>query len=492
MSTFYTNCVCRGDTLLYRGVESSKRICKRIPYTPTLFIPSKEESKIKTLDGINVGSMKFDSIREANSFVDRYKDVDNFQIFGNTGYNYVYLSDQFPDEIDFDISQMVIAILDIEVCSSDGFPDPKEAKQPVVSIALKIKQHDKEFTYVFGCKDFVNDRQDLKYVKCLDEQTLLESFIKTWSKFYPDITTGWNSETFDWLYLINRIDFYYRKTIDYKKFSPFGNVYIRESKNFDGSIRKIPEIVGVSILDYMDLYKKFVYTARESYRLDYICHVELGERKLNYDEYSNLTEFYEKDYQRFIAYNIKDIDLVDLLDKKLNLLQQSIQIAFDSKVNFTDVFMQVRMWDSIIFDYFRKNNLAFPFKKQHIKTAYAGAYVKEPITGFHKWVVSMDVASMYPNLIVQYNISPDTITGKFNQVDVQSLLEQEYDFEYLKDSDLALAANGQHFKRDKQGFLPEIIEKMYADRVRYKKLMLEKKKELELIESEINRRGLNI
>lgn len=488
MNTFYTNCVVRGNNLLYRGVCDDKRMSKKIPYKPTLFLPSKKQSKFTTLDNKQVESIKFDSIKEANDFISRYEDVDNFEIYGNNSYNYVYLSDTFPDQIEIDLSKIVIAIIDIEVASNDGFPEPKTANQSVLSIALKLKYNNTERTYVYGMKDYTGTG-DFKYIKCDCEQTLLQNFIRKWTDVYPDVVTGWNSNSFDFLYLINRIDKVY-PNLDYKKLSPWGSVFLRERKQLDGSIEYTPEILGVSLLDYLQLYKKFSFTAQESYRLDYIGHAELGERKLNYDEYSNLGELYQKDFNKFAEYNVRDVNLVDMLEQKLNLLTQSIQLAVDTKVNFDDVFMQVRMWDQIIYDHFRKNNLVYPFKKKNIKTAYAGAYVKDPIVGFHKWIVSLDVNSMYPNLIIQHNISPDTITGDYQKVDIQDLINKRIDTEFLIKKNVALTANGQQFRRDKQGILPQVVERIYKERVKYKKLELEKKKELELIEAEIIRRKI--
>lgn len=288
MSDFYTNCIVRGDNILYRGVKAGKRTAKKIRYSPKLFVATDKETKLKTLDGKSVDSIKFSSISEASKFISRYEDVDNFEVFGNTGYNYVYMSDQFPKEINFDLEKIVIAIIDIEVLSQEGFPEPKDAKHPIVSICLKIKYLGREQIYVFGCNEFDFDPNKIIYIRCADEQTLIESFLTKWSAYYPDVATGWNSETFDWLYIVNRIQKYYPK-LNVNRLSPWGKVYLRDVKGFNNELKIIPEIVGVSILDYMDLYKKFAFKTQESYRLDYICHVELNERKLNYDEYSNIS-----------------------------------------------------------------------------------------------------------------------------------------------------------------------------------------------------------
>jgi DNA polymerase elongation subunit (family B) len=486
---FYTSCILRGNEILYRGFENSKRIVRRVKYKPTLFIPTQKESKFKTLSDQVVDKVEFDSIKEAKNFVSKYEDVDNFEIFGNTNFNYVYLCDEFRSDIEFDYDKIVFAIIDIEVLSDEGFPEPDEAKYPIVAITLKIKYQNKDISYVFALKDYAPHQENIKFFKCADEQTLLETFLKKWAEFYPDVVTGWNSEKFDLTYIINRLNRFY-PVIGSNNLSPWNVVYLREVRGYRGRTQQIPEILGITVLDYLDLYKKFTYSNQESYRLDYICHVELNERKLSYDEYANLSDLYQKNHQRYIEYNVKDVDLVDQLEDKLNLLKQAIQLAFDTKSNFADVFMQTRMCDNLIYDYFLKHKLVVPFKKEKHKDDYSGAFVKAPIVGRHDWVVSMDVASMYPNIIVQQNISPDTIVEKHNQVKIDSLLQREHDLNYLKEENLAMSASGWHFRRNEQGFLPKIIEKMYEDRKKYKKMQIRKEQELELIKAEMNKRGI--
>jgi DNA polymerase elongation subunit (family B) len=200
------------------------------------------------------------------------------------------------------------------------------------------------------------------------------------------------------------------------------------------------DISGIAVLDYLELYKKFTYTNQESYRLDHIAFVELGEKKLDHSEYDTFKEFYDNDWSKFVEYNIHDVRLVDRLDDKMKLLDLAITMAYDARVNFEDVYSQVRMWDNIIYVYLARQNIAIPPKRESNKdNQYVGAYVKEPKPGIYDWVVSFDLNSLYPHLIMQYNISPDTLVEQRHpKVTVDRILKEELTF----DKDYCVCANG--------------------------------------------------
>jgi DNA polymerase elongation subunit (family B) len=251
------------------------------------------------------------------------------------------------------------------------------------------------------------------------------------------------------------------------------------------------------MLDYFEVYKTFTYVNQESYRLDHIAYVELGQRKLAYDEYESLTEFYKKDFQKFIQYNIRDVELVQKLEEKLKLIELSVALAYSAGVNFQDVFSQVRTWDVIIYNSLSKDNIVIPPKKRGRKDEqYAGAYVKEPLVGMHEWVVSFDLNSLYPHLIMQYNISPETLTdtGLRGTVAPDGILKNGIvamkALEEYKEMNVSIAANGTTYRKDIRGFLPELMDKMYKDRKMFKTKMIESKKDLEEINAELKRRGL--
>lgn len=839
---FYTNCSVIGNTILYRGIENGERIKERVSFKPTLFLPTNKESKYKTLDGQSCEKIEFADIKDARDFVKQYSDIDGFRFFGNTRWIYVHLADQFPDVIDFDPSKIIVANIDIEVASENGFAPVENPTEEITAITIKARGR----FYTFGCGDFQTTREDVQYIKSNNESEMLQKFLAFWEELAPDVVTGWNClplnsfvytnnsikklknlcnkeilnidnnvtnlypkstkriweinlntgqkisssgehkfftckpkvpyqnitqmlkagiwtesknidkgsflvipkhkninqttvEDLDLFYvlgmlftdgtkqgksaaiyntkdeIINRVALFAQKhkiashasksgislshrpckrvrmwlrdghilsqyihliynddkkelnveelsklskeefeyflsglidgdgsvlkngkisfcnyndqisnlhelllwngiissgftanrlaiskrcevnlklshpikksrllsadmnffraksapnkiakilenddcylvkvksvveTSEYtemmdietstheflvsgvkthnctfydipyivnriskvfgdkeaKRLSPWGYLSTR-STNYKGKQHQVIDLVGISTLDYIELYRKFG-TRQESEKLNYVAYAELGERKISYEEYGGLQELYKQNYQKFIEYNIKDVEIVDQLEQKLQLINMSLAMAFDAKVNFSDVFAQTRMWDAIIFDYLKKKNIVLPQVSASSKDEqYAGGYVKEIKPGMYDWVLSFDLNSLYPNLIAQFNISPEMlvkdrlmdstfkkrVTADGIKYDISPLLNKDIDLSFLDDKNLTMAANGYAFLKDRQGFLPDILMRMYEDRKTYKKKMLNAQQELELVKEEMSRRGI--
>lgn len=486
MTTFYTNVQCFGNNILYRGIENGKRIKEKLQYQPTLYEVVRKETPFKTLNGEYLHEFKFNSIREARDYLKQNEGVTNKKIYGNTRFEYNYISEQHPNEVDWDQSYLQIAIIDIEVGSENGFPDPYEASEPITAIAVKYLGGK---TYVWGCGDFENTDENVTYFKCRDEYTLSKKFLEFWTKNYPDIVTGWNIKFFDFPYLVNRFNRILSEQ-DAKSLSPWN--YISErTAILMAKAHTVYELVGLPMLDYIELYRKYAPggASQESYRLDNIAHVELDKRKVDYSEYENLHQLYKLNYQKFIEYNIGDVSLIEELEDKLKLIELALTLAYDSKTNYDDVFTQVRMWDTIIYNFLRRDNLIVPPTEKKSKSeAFEGAYVKEPQVGKHDWVASFDLNSLYPHLIMQYNLSPEMLVDADDYTDemsriinsrvsVDKLLKKEIDTTGL--NNVTLTPNGQFFRTDKQGFLPKLMAEMYEDRKKYKKKSLEAKQELE-------------
>lgn len=489
MEKFYTNVEVWGGKILYRGIENGKRVRHRVDYNPTLFAPSDKPTKYTTIYGDYVGTIKPGSIKDCRDFVRQYDGVENFKIYGMQRYNYCYIADEFSGTVDWDISLIKIANIDIEVGSENGFPEPETATQPLTAITIKM---DGKFT-TFGTGHYTNEREDVTYFQCYDEFDLIKKFIGWWQSEYPDIITGWNVEQFDIPYLVNRITNLFGET-EARKLSPWN---ILQDKVLDLGMSRRGKgwtILGIATLDLMTLYKKYSPggQSQESYRLDNIAHVVLGERKLSYEEYGSLHNLYKEDYQKFISYNIRDVELVDKIDAEENLISLALTLSYDNKCNYEDVFAQVRMWDIICFNHLKSKNIVIPPNERHEKeAAYVGAYVKDPIIGFHNWVASFDVNSEYPSVIMGSNISPETIVEPISyndgmrsiiasNVSVDALLTRKINTDCLVDDNVCLTANGQFYRRDKQGFMPEMVEKMFAERKIYKKLMLEAEQKYEI------------
>jgi len=469
---FYTNVLQWGNQLFVRGVDNGLRFKKKIRYEPTLFDLVSQPTGYKTLDGKHVKPNKFDSITEAKDWYDLHKKQG--LVFGNTQYNYCYIGDEFPNDIPWDKDQLCIVTIDIEVECENGFPNPKDAAEPMLSITMKNHQNKK--IIVWGLHEFQNHRDDVDYRLCKDEADLLFKFLDTWSMIEPDVITGWNTEFFDIPYLCNRIaKILGGEMVD--KLSPWGKVHEREVYQM-GRKQQVYNIYGVAALDFFDLYRKFTYTNQERYTLDHIAFVELGERK-DGNPYETFKEWYQKDYQSFIEYNIQDVEIVDKLEDKMRLIELCLTMAYDGKVNFTDVLGSVRYWDIVIYNYLRKKNIVIPQKTEHKKVEkFEGAYVKDPQVGMHKWVMSFDLNSLYPHLIMQYNISPETLVNGGTDM-VEGMVDKILDGKIKNDTEYCMTPNGAFFRKDVRGFLPELMENMYNDRVKYKKLMLEAKQQYE-------------
>ena len=471
--SFYTNVQLVGDNIHYIGYEDGQRIQRKFKFSPTLFVVTKKQTRWKTLDGRYAKPVRFESVREARQFVDQYKEVPNFEVHGYDRYLYQFISKEFPDEVDYDFKKLNIMSLDIEVACENGFPNVKECAEEMLSITVQDYQTRK--LKVFGTRPYKNTRDDVEFILCDGEQHLLRCFLDYWVQNFPDILTGWNVDGYDVPYICGRLERLFGEK-EMKLMSPWGHVK-REEVEIKGREQIFYRMSGISVIDYLDLYKKFTYTNQESYRLDHIAFVELGQRKVDHNEFENFKDFYTKDWQKFIDYNIVDVELVSRLEEKMKLIELAVALAYDAKVNMQDVYYQVRMWDTLIYNFLKKKGIVVPPGKRSDKDEkYAGAYVKEPIAGRYNWVVSFDLNSLYPHLIMQYNISPETLVEKRHpSATVNGLLSQKVEVP----KEFCLCANGAMYRKDIHGFLPEMMKKIYDERVQSKKLMILAKQEYE-------------
>lgn len=474
----YTNIGIRGNRILFRGYRNVGGRKQRLHYAdagfqPTIFLQTRKESEWKTLDGVQVEPVQPGSILDCRAFIDQYKDVGGLNVYGNTDYIAQFISSNY-DEIDYDFASLKICYLDIETECENGFPDPNRADERVLIITLGSEG----IYHCFTIKKAVSPQPNVKVYEYDDEREMLQAFIELWRHEDYDIVTGWNTQLFDIPYLVNRIGKLLGEDA-VKRLSPWNDVKTR-NVSMKGKVYEAFDIVGVSSLDYLDLYRKFTFVNQESYRLDNIAFVELGERKASYAEYDKMSDFYKQNFQAFLEYNIKDVLLVQRLEEKLKLIELAVALAYSAKVNFSDVFSQVRTWDSIIYHHLNKQGIVIPPKKEGDKSEqFAGAYVKDPIIGMHKWVVSFDLDSLYPHLIMQYNISPETkVKGKSKRrIPVEDLLKSLQEDTHVAD-EYSTAANGVSFVRDFRGFLPALMDTMYQERKVYKQKMLECKRRL--------------
>jgi DNA polymerase elongation subunit (family B) len=469
---FYKSVIEHKGKLLVRGILGDKEFKEKLDFSPTLFTLTNEDTGWKTLDNRNLKPTEFTNIFAARKF--RKEMPENNPVYGLERYHYQYIGQNYPGQIEWDKNLIKIFTLDIETTCENGFPDVNNPIEEIICLTVKNQSNKQILTWGIG--EFHTDRTDVTYVQCESEKQLLFEFLKFWIKNHPDVITGWNTKFFDLPYLMNRIKMVADEETA-NRMSPWKIANEREI--FVQGRRQIYyELYGTVMLDYLDLYKWFIPTRQESYKLDHIGEVELGQNK-NDNPYDTFKEFYEKDFQRFIDYNIQDVELVDALEDKLGLIELALTVAYESKVNYDDIFSQVRVWDTLIANHLAEKKIAIPPRLEHSKdTKYEGAYVKEPLLGGHDWIVSFDINSLYPHIIIQYNVSPEKLIGNSPvKVSVNDMIDQNVNLDFLKEKGACITPNGAIFKSDSQGFLPEMMEKMYNERVIFKKRMLKAKEQ---------------
>lgn len=498
MSKFYTSVERRQDFILFRGYENGVSVKEKIPFKPTLYVPNAS-GEYKALDGRPLAPINFGSISEAQDFTKQYKDVGNYEIHGNQNWVAQYITHAFPEDVEFDPSLVNVAFVDIETMSDEGFPKPEEARQAITAITVKYSKESNFYVYALGEWSKENSIDEVKeipvkYIRCDTEAELLHRFYDEWERQSPEIITGWNSRFFDTVYIMNRTANVLGSE-HVGRISPWfkqvRNPYSAREIKMGGKVVHAFEILGLQQLDYLELFKKFAYSygMQESYKLDHIANVVLGEKKVDYSEYGSLHELYVNNHQLYLDYNIKDVELIVRMEEKMNLISLCMAIAYKAHANYSDAFGVVGTWDSFIYnDLMRRNVICPPKKNNHKDGAIEGAFVKVPQGGMHNWIVSFDLTSLYPSLMMQYNMSPETIVPD-NQLDanIDSILEEKV---VNQKPQYALSGTGQYFSREQRGFVPTIIEKLMKERKETKKQMLASEQRIDDIKQELKKRGV--
>jgi DNA polymerase elongation subunit (family B) len=474
---YYTACTLKGNKVLVRGYRNGERFTESISFKPSLFIRTEKDSKYKTLKNVKVKKMIFDTLYDCREFLDQYRELEDCPIYGNTDFITQYLMESYPNEIEYDLKQIKIAYLDLECESENGFPNLDNPNEKVNLMSIRISG----VTHVISFIPIT--LPDCKVHMVSNEKELLKKTFEILSREDVDIITGWNIKLFDMPYIIGRALLYFEQK-EIESWMPFNLMKFRET-DIGGKKYKVYEFPGYTILDYMDLYKKFSGTNQESYALQNIAKVELDAQKLDYSEYGSLREFYKKNFQKFAEYNVQDAILVERLDNKLKLIDLAVSIAYEAKITYDTVFFATRIWETICCDYLMQRNIVPPLKRSYNKDEqFVGAYVKDVTPGLYKNVVSFDATSLYPSIIIQWNISPETCTKadssmnadyfmRDNKKDLPDLLEE------AESINSCLACNGSTFTRDIQGFIPILIERTFNQRKEAKSRMIELEKEYE-------------
>lgn len=468
MSHFYTNVVKRNNKILVRGYKNGKRYSGRYPFSPSLFMPTNEESKWRTIHGTALKEKKFESPNHMRDFVKTYGDVDNFEYFGMEDAAYQYIYQNFH-KAKYESKYIRVCYLDIEVDTEGGYPDMATADKKITAITMLYD----DITIAFGYGEYETDDPTIKYIRCKNEHELIRKFIKVWSsaRYGPDVVSGWNIEFFDIPYLYTRITRMFDEDMA-RELSPW-RMFDKRTVTMFGKEQTAYYPIGIAVLDYISMYKKFVAVTKpqETYKLDHIAWVELGENKLDYSEYGSLHKLAAENHQLFMEYNIRDCRLVKRIDDKQKLMEVIYAISFSSNINFGSAMGTVAAWDVAIYSYLMDRCVIIPKKvKNDPGRPLVGGYVKPPTPGKYGWLASFDLTSLYPHIIMQYNVGPDTFIKQCpNDYTTQELIAGEH----RKDLDGNIfAANSCMYSRDKTSFLSQLMKDLFNERKEVKKEML--------------------
>lgn len=463
---------------LFTWDDNGNRVTMDVSFNPYLYVETTLKGDSKSIFETPVRKRLFKDTRHRSNFI---KECGTNRLFENLRPEQQFLIDTFHtknNDLEFSQNPLKIQYVDIEVYCPDNFPTPDTAYEPINVITI-YDSLDKRF-YTWGTKRLQKKIDGCDYVYCETENQLLECVINYINRSSPDVLSGWNSEGFDIPYIINRsIRVLGEESI--KRISPVENIYSRLMTGAFGKEQQRWYISGISCIDYLDIYKKFSVGLRESYKLDAIAELELGERKVDYGN-TNLSALADDDWQTFVEYNVQDVNLLVQMEDKLRYLELLRMLAYTGLTTIESAMGTLSVITGATVIKARSKGLVVPtFIKDNINNAkYEGAYVGEPQRGFQHDVVSFDANSLYPNTMISLNLSPETKVGKITHKDDThvyithvsgknfKLTHQKF-VEFIKSDNIALSKAKVLFSQNKKGIIPEIVDSIYQQRVLIKK-----------------------
>lgn len=491
MQDFYTNFFLRGSKVYVRGYKDGLPFKDSYELNCSLYVPTKGESKYKTIYKEPLKKIDFLNPREAKDFAKSYEDAGQ-KVYGFPKFHYTSIYEQYKD-VQFVTAMrehINIMTIDIETTVEGGFPNIFTANEEILLITCSL--HGKYTT--FASRPLTKVIEGIDFVMAENEKSMLAKFIQYFRKSNVHAISGWNTNGFDVPFLVNRINRVFNNEDAAKALSPFNMVDIRATTN-KGRDELQVTIFGIANIDYYEVYQKFVLDPREDYKLDTIADVELGDRKIPFT--GSFKEHYTDHWDHFVEYNIHDVRLVDRLDQKLKLFDIIMILVYKGKINYDDIFATTRLWDSIIANTLYDSNTFGPYSFKHFGDGYEGAYVKPTIPGFYPWAMSFDLESLYPKLMIQYNISPEMMLdpSTFHSIRAEDFLANNEKWKNAKSDAITknatLCLNGAMFKREEQGFIPRITQSMFDERKAAKTESLQWKSRLEQVKAELKSRGLS-
>lgn len=497
MSNFYLNVETVGNYIFERYIEDGVEKSRKVPYKPSLFTHTLGESKYKDIYGKYVAKKTFETLYDANQQMKRNKEL-GIETLGMDDYKLAYLSDTYPGVIDYDSSKVRVCNFDIEVTSPIGFPEPSQAMHPIDAITHYDSVDDKFYVFdlIDSCYGKVEEWDITKaslpeslggdevpqhildrvvYMPFTDEKDMLMEYLNLFIQKPPVIITGWNVAVFDIPYVYMRMSNILGQNVA-NRLSPINRVQSKTFITMYGDEKLEVSIAGISTLDYIELYKKFSFTTQASYSLDYISESELGVGKLEYD--GPIHKLRESNHQRYISYNIIDVERVLQIDDKRKFIDLCLSIGYYSKMQLQSVFSPIKTWDAILFNSLKEDNLVIPENISHVVQPYPGAFVKTPTPGAYKYILSFDLTSLYPSIIRQVNVSPETLIGQFNVAQMSEYI----DGTAPRPSDVySCSPSGWMYDKEKEGILPLEVTKVFNQRKDWKNKMLPAKRNTEIL-----------
>jgi DNA polymerase elongation subunit (family B) len=484
---------------LFTWDKTGKRITINASYNPYFYYEDPTGKDGNSLFNTKLTKRTFSTSYERGVETGQYKNrhgerrANTKRVFENLKPDHQFLIDSFwetYDDEDFANHPLKIWFLDIETYSPHEFPKPEEAAHPINIITIYDSIEEK--FYSWGTKPYKSQKKDQIYTYCQSERDLLVKFIEFMEKDYPDIITGWNSDFFDIPYIVRRVE-KLLGTDELPRLSPVSDlkspIYSRELPGEFYKNRERFYIKGVSCIDYLDIYKIFTQGLRESYKLDSIAKVELGEQKVDYGN-TNLSSLADEDWKTFVEYNIQDVRLLVRLEEKLSFLSLVRMLAYVGLVPLESALGTITVVTGAAVIQARKDGKIVPtFQRDSDHEKYEGAYVSDPQKGFQNHVVSFDANSLYPNTMISLNLSPETKLGwitrvEENKVHITHVSGKEYTLshskfaKFLDKEKVAITKAKVLFTQKQRGIFPKIADAYYEKRVKVKKQLTKLKREL--------------
>lgn len=505
-NTFYTDVSERGGKIFLRYVENGVHKKEVIEYEPELYIKTNDEAKrcSKSMWDESLEKIIFTDKKAMNQFIENYKQVDGFSVYGMDKIGYQFIAKTFPGNLNVDTQYIRGAYIDIETYSgtmdADGnpidgpFPQPETADYPI-SMLTMYTTHDKTY-HVWATEEF-NGRKlgtykhdkshprvghlNVVYHGFTNEYDMLCDFVNHFSRAEINYWSGWYIEGFDNPYMTNRIEKVCGETIK-KKLSPW-NIVIKDSiKNSWGGEDTVFDWMGCSMLDYKALFGKHAFMNPDNLKLETVAQMILGEGKVDYKDEGNLNTLYIRNFQKAVEYNVVDVDLVVGINNKMQLIDLTFTLAYLTKSNYQDTLATVKPWSSLSYSMLYDMNIQPKLKSIYQgDTSFAGGFVRDVTPGKRRWVVSCDLNSLYPHLIQQYNlgtetlIEPEDLPAEIRNMPyftMDDLVNKRVDLSVLKKYNICMTANRQFFRRDKTSIFNTKTREIYNQRKDVKKEML--------------------